>query len=159
MHSVSISMPPSPIEAHIHNTKRVLFSDDTPDSSATSNNVGGQTKHTKYYSQPIPKGTALNGPITNGKPAHFASTNPRIHKLRDKRFDSFKTWSGKLERQISNLRGGNRDTDGQDSQPQQHTEKANVPVHRYYDALEGPELDVLRVCVFLNFSGLISSIR
>ncbi|KAL8519243.1 hypothetical protein ACS0TY_010256 [Phlomoides rotata] len=121
MHSVSISMPPSPIEAlHIHNMKRVLFrEDDTilgPDSCAMS---------TKFYSQPNPIPCAITT-STNGKPARFPST-----KLRDKRFDSFKTWSGKLERQISN----------QDSQPQ---ERANVPVHRYYDALEGPELDVLR---------------
>lgn len=140
MQSVSISMPPSPIEAHIHNTKRVLFRDD-PDTSAASSNHTKQ--HTKFYSQPIPKGSALNEPITNEKPAHFPSTSPRIHKLRDKRFDSFKTWSGKLERQISNLRGGNRDD--QDPRPHQRPERANVPVHRYYDALEGPELDVLRV--------------
>ncbi|KAK6117672.1 hypothetical protein DH2020_048589 [Rehmannia glutinosa] len=159
-HSVSISMPPSPIEAHIHNTKKVLFRDDKtylgnnnniPNYSVpTYKNVG--TKHAnKFYSQPIPKGThVLNDEaIITGKSANLPPRipNPRIaNKLRDKRFDSFKTWSGKLERQISNFRGKRRETeqDHQGEQQQKSAEVGNLPVDRYYDALEGPELDTLR---------------
>ncbi|KAK6121861.1 hypothetical protein DH2020_044376 [Rehmannia glutinosa] len=161
MHSVSISMPPSPIEAHIHNTKKVLFSDDKtylgnnnniPNYSVPTYNKNVGTKHaSKFYSQPIPKGThVLNDEaIITGKSANLPPRipNPRIdNKLRDKRFDSFKTWSGKLERQISNFRGKRRETeqDHQGEQQQRSAEVGNLPVDRYYDALEGPELDTLR---------------
>lgn len=154
MHSVSISMPPSPVEAHIQNIKRVLFRDDDtvlghdiPNSSATCKNIGAQTKQTKFHSQPIPKGSALHEAISSGTSANRPPSNPRIDKLRDKRYDSFKTWSGKLERQISNLRGRNRENE-QDAQAHQPAEMRTLPVDRYFDALEGPELDVLRVCIF-----------
>ena len=65
---------------------------------------------------------------------------PGNHWFRDKRFDSFKTWSGRLERQISSFRG----------RPQEEVEddvgvEAPPPVARYFDALHGPELDMLKV--------------
>ncbi|KAL1552799.1 S-type anion channel slah3 [Salvia divinorum] len=81
----------------------------------------GDAKGAKFYSQPMPKPSAM-------------------HPVYDRRFDSFKTWSGKLERQLSNLRGKHFETEP--SPPQEHFE--NVPVQRYFDALEGPELDTLR---------------
>ncbi|KAL7108323.1 hypothetical protein ACP275_06G105300 [Erythranthe tilingii] len=150
MHSVSISMPPSPIEAHIKNTKRVLFSPDetflcnnnnnTP--TATHKNVV-QTKRAKFYSQPIPKGSLLNEAFTSGKSPNLPPRNPRLDKLRDNRFDSFKTWSGKLERQISNLRGKSRENE-QDQEPHHHEHMETLSVDRYFDALQGPELDSLR---------------
>ncbi|KAG6426547.1 hypothetical protein SASPL_110772 [Salvia splendens] len=124
-HSVSISMPLSPLK---HKTKRVLFDDDS------TNLASAPT--TMFYSQPIPKPSALHQAITNGKSVPLP---PRIYKLRDKRYDSFKTWSGKLERQLTNLRGGRpRERDSN------RVEMGSVPVDRYFDALEGPELDVLR---------------
>lgn len=98
-HSISISTPPSPVEAHSHNTKRVFLT--------------VEAKRGRFHSQPMPGSD-------------------------DKRFDSFKTWSGKLERQLSNLRGKHRETE------QQPAEFETLPVHRYFDALEGPELDTLR---------------
>ncbi|KAL3834295.1 hypothetical protein ACJIZ3_009031 [Penstemon smallii] len=136
--SLSISMPPSPIEDHIVNTKRVLFKDgDTVfgNEIPTYKKVGRKEKHAKFYSQPMPKGSALNEAIVTGK---FSN-----HKPKYGRYDSFKTWSGKLERNISNLRGKHRETD-QESQNQKPTEVGNLPVDRYFDALEGPELDKLR---------------
>ncbi|KAL0358911.1 UNVERIFIED_CONTAM: S-type anion channel SLAH3 [Sesamum angustifolium] len=148
-HSVSISMPPSPIEAHIQNTKRVLFRDtetilgnSVPNSATSYTNFGAQTKQARFYSQPIPKGSVLNEAITSGKSANLPPRNPRIEKLRDNRYDSFKTWSGKLERQISNLRGKRQPEQG--SHAQQPAQMESVPVDRYFDALEGPELDTLR---------------
>ncbi|KAK6132154.1 hypothetical protein DH2020_034110 [Rehmannia glutinosa] len=144
-HSVSISMPPSPIEAHLNNTKRVLFNDDETILGSDHIPNSAQTKQAKFYSQPMPKGSALNEAITAGtSTSNLPLRNPRIEKLQDKRFDSFKTWSGKLERQLSNLRGGkHRETEQESDQNQPHSE-INLPVDRYFDALEGPELDTLR---------------
>ncbi|KAK6131798.1 hypothetical protein DH2020_034456 [Rehmannia glutinosa] len=144
-HSVSISMPPSPIEAHLNNTKRVLFNDDETILGSDHIPNSAQTKQGKFYSQPMPKGSALNEAITAGtSTSNLPLRNPRIEKLQDKRFDSFKTWSGKLERQLSNLRGGkHRETEQESDQNQPHAE-INLPVDRYFDALEGPELDTLR---------------
>ncbi|XP_073131518.1 S-type anion channel SLAH2-like [Henckelia pumila] len=150
MHSVSISMPPSPIGDHIHKTKRVLFRDDDmipgreiPSSSDVHEDVSSGTRQTKFYSQPLPKGSALNEAIAGGKSPNLPVRNPRIEKLKDKRFDSFKTWSGKLERQLSNLRGKHHEN-GQEPQTERHVDKETIPVDRYFDALDGPELDTLR---------------
>ncbi|KAL8544156.1 hypothetical protein ACS0TY_004622 [Phlomoides rotata] len=107
VHSISISVPPSPVGSH--NTP-LSVRDQTRDHNPNS----------VFYSQPMSKG----------------GTDPGI----DRRFDSFKTWSGQLERQFSNLRGNNRQTE----QPNKHSEFENLPVDRYFDALEGPELDTLR---------------
>ncbi|XP_042032164.1 S-type anion channel SLAH3-like [Salvia splendens] len=95
-------MPPSPIEAHPHNTKTVLC----------------------RHSQPILKPCRIN-PVYN------------------KRFNSFKTWSGKLERQLSTIRGRHRETEQPHIQAPQEFEV--LPIQRYFDALEGPELETLRV--------------
>ncbi|GFP81040.1 s-type anion channel slah3 [Phtheirospermum japonicum] len=153
--SYSISMPPSPVEAHLHNTKRVIFTDDDtilgnaiPKSADATphKNVKDHRKQTKFYSQPMPKGSALNDAITNGNSSNqLPLRNPRIHRLQDKRYDSFKTWSGKLERQISNIRGvKHRESEQDSAETQQRHAEINLPVDRYFDALEGPELDTLR---------------
>ncbi|KAL6508378.1 hypothetical protein OROHE_021920 [Orobanche hederae] len=144
-HSLSISMPPSPNDSQSHNTKRVLFTHDET-ISANENATDGR-KPAKFYSQPMPKGSALNEAITTGvdSSSQLPLRNPRIDKLQDKRFDSFKTWSGKLERQISNLRGNKHRESEQDQEPQTYPHAdISLPVHRYFDALEGPELDTLR---------------
>ncbi|MQL93708.1 hypothetical protein Taro_026354 [Colocasia esculenta] len=66
-------------------------------------------------------------------------------RMRDKRFDPFKTWSGRLERQISNLRGRpQEEEEEEDNGSLSTTEITALPVERYFDALEGPELDVLK---------------
>ncbi|MCD7469481.1 hypothetical protein HAX54_008536 [Datura stramonium] len=86
IHAVSISMPPTP--------KRVGFTDnetiDAPDSAATS-----KDKKTRFYSQPMPTAATTTTASSAGAPASSEHPrNPRISKLKDKRFDSFKTWSG-----------------------------------------------------------------
>ncbi|KAL1531961.1 S-type anion channel SLAH3-like [Salvia divinorum] len=113
--SISINMPPSPVEAHLQNTKRVSFT--SGDGEVDENGEEHEAKGARSHSQPMPK------------------RNP----VYDRRFDSFKTWSGKLDRQLSNLRG----VPTQEEQPRPQ-EFENLPVHRYFDALEGPELDTLR---------------
>ncbi|KAL1813767.1 hypothetical protein ACET3Z_023832 [Daucus carota] len=149
-HSVSISMPLSPMEVHLEGKKRVLFRDDceTISSSGVSlsrlSTNNPHPKIPKFHSQPLPKGTAVSDAIASGKlparPVHSLK-NPMGGNLSDKRYNSFKTWSGKLERQLSHLRGR---VDETEVDPPQKNEMENIPVHRYFDALEGPELDTLK---------------
>ncbi|KAL5811338.1 hypothetical protein ACOSQ4_027906 [Xanthoceras sorbifolium] len=151
--SISISMPSSPTGAQMKDLKRVSFDVDdnksfgpggNSDSSSGNNNGGGGgglPKYAKSQSQPIPKGTLVEGPIQHPTFVH----HPSIVRLKDKRFDSFKTWSGKLERQLTNLRGRPRETGPEDAAvKQQKSEMDTLSVDRYYDALEGPELDKLK---------------
>ncbi|OIT21247.1 PREDICTED: S-type anion channel SLAH2-like [Nicotiana attenuata] len=152
-HSVSISMPPSPLAAHSLSQKGVVFSDnneiifsniDTSNFAATSTDAGTRhNKKVKFYSQPMPRNTAFpEAPAVGKLPSYsdFPSMNTKSIKQRDPRFNSFKTWSGKLERQLTNLRGKNLEA----QQESNTAERENIPVHRYFDALEGPELDTLR---------------
>lgn len=68
----------------------------------------------------------------------------RCNEIRDNRYDPFKTWSGKLERQISNLRGKPQELP--ENVHSETPQTARVPkVDRFFDALEGPELDRLKV--------------
>jgi len=87
----------------------------------------------------------LQSPPRTTAGSSSASQRRKFRSASDKRFDSFKTWSGKLERQISNLRGIPQESDVEaDSSEIAKTE--HVPeVRRYFDALQGPELDTLRV--------------
>ncbi|OWM79606.1 hypothetical protein CDL15_Pgr023018 [Punica granatum] len=68
---------------------------------------------------------------------------PLPDMTKDRRFNSFKTWSGKLEQQLPNLRGK-----PQEGKPEdlilQNADMEILPVERYFDALQGPELDCLR---------------
>ncbi|KAL4574790.1 hypothetical protein LXL04_021628 [Taraxacum kok-saghyz] len=141
--SISISMPPSPMKTHLQNTKKVAFSPDV-ELNGKNNEPPTATNHaTRFHSQPMPTGVgfdqAVLTPAAAGKSPNRTARNPRIEKLKDERYNSFKTWSGKLERQISTLRG-KPPTD----QPTVNTPRENLPVDRYFDALEGPELDTLR---------------
>ncbi|XP_063946681.1 S-type anion channel SLAH2 isoform X2 [Daucus carota subsp. sativus] len=145
--SISISMPPSPIEDHLEGKKRVLFRDDCEliSSSGVSHSPLStdipKLNQPIFHSQPIPKGSVLNVALASGKSPDRPPKNPMGKTLADKRYNSFKTFSGKLERQLSSLRGRVNET-GSDFP--RTTEMENVPVHRYFDALEGPELDTLR---------------
>ncbi|KAJ7969858.1 S-type anion channel [Quillaja saponaria] len=148
-HSVSKSMPASPLETHLPGTKTVSFSGETifndgiPDYLAESKSTGSKPpKPTIFRSQPMPKGSAFPE-ATCG--INFAF-HPSIKRLKDIRFDSFKTWSGKLERQITLLRGKPpRETGPKDNIVQNgEVDRRNLPVDRYFDALEGPELETLR---------------
>ncbi|KAL0873116.1 hypothetical protein Bca101_022821 [Brassica carinata] len=58
----------------------------------------------------------------------------------DKRYDLFRTMSGKFERQISNLRGKSIDSSLQEDK--EITE--SLTADRFFDALQGPELETLK---------------
>ncbi|RLM94071.1 S-type anion channel SLAH2-like [Panicum miliaceum] len=95
-------------------------------------------KQTRFHSQPI-----LN--LHQSKNADDGAR--RCDSTRDKRFDPFKTFSGRLERQLSNLRGRPQEpVDGASPDSKISEEETDqVPAaDRYFDALEGPELDTLR---------------
>ncbi|KAL5718744.1 hypothetical protein ACHQM5_011614 [Ranunculus cassubicifolius] len=147
--AVSISMPCSPL-----GERRVLFADSAPPyankgvadhSAITIENP----KHVKFHSQPIsyvdvivePMVPPLIPPLVPQLVPQLK--NPRIDRLKDKRFDSFKTWSGKLERQLSHI-GGRYTEPEPEADASQNTTVQPLPVDRYFDALEGPELETLR---------------
>ncbi|KAG9141694.1 hypothetical protein Leryth_025339 [Lithospermum erythrorhizon] len=97
------------------------------------------------YSQTMPPGNPQSGVASTTPTSNQKNLPPKNHKnnkLKDKRYDSFKTWSGKLERQLT-MRGKRRPKDEVDSYPKPDMEI--LLVHRYFDALKGPELDTLRV--------------
>ncbi|KAI8032333.1 S-type anion channel SLAH3 [Camellia lanceoleosa] len=153
LHHVSISMPASPLKVHLQSTKQVLFRDDDGPifnnnniSNLSATSTAG-SKQANFYSQPMPAGFAFDEAVATGKfpncPELLPPKNPRIDRLNDKRFDSFKTWSGKLEKQFSHLRGKPHET-GTEENTVQNVEMETLPVDRYFDALEGPELDTLR---------------
>ncbi|BAS95561.1 Os05g0584900 [Oryza sativa Japonica Group] len=105
----------------------------------------------RFHSQPTL--TVING--------EAAAPVPRSDSTRDRRFDQFKTFSGRLERQFSSLRGmlpqePAADIETADSKiSEEEADGGEVPTaDRYFAALEGPELDTLRV---RHFETLASS--
>lgn len=148
IHSISISMPPSPIQAHMENKRKVLF-ERLPDSNGGVKSASCELpKPAKFQSQPIQtRPAAFQQEINTG----ISAPNPGIRRTIDRRFDSFKTWSGKLERQITNLRGKPQRETRPDDVVLQNSDVDTLPVDRYFDALEGPELDTVRV----NFASVI----
>ncbi|GAY45613.1 hypothetical protein CUMW_090690 [Citrus unshiu] len=142
---LSISMPSSPSEVEMKNPKSVLFDlKGASDSSAAANEL---PRYPKSHSQPMPKG------FVHGEAVHQQSFthHPSLSGFKDKRFDSFKTFSGRLERQLTNLRGKSRESGPENSASRKKTEtETNVPVDRYFDALQGPELDTLRPSDFVE---------
>ncbi|KAL1203121.1 S-type anion channel SLAH2 [Cardamine amara subsp. amara] len=80
----------------------------------------------KFHSKSMPRGAMFLD--------QEASRN--VH---DKRYDLFRTMSGKLERQISNLRGNPRDSSLQDKEITE-----SLTADRFFDALQGPELETLK---------------
>ncbi|KAF7083124.1 hypothetical protein CFC21_086934 [Triticum aestivum] len=75
----------------------------------------------------------------------------RSKARRDTSYDSFKTWSGKLEKQLTTHLRVVRQPPQQEAEPEEDEDAAtsgrpySMPrVHRFFAALEGPELDKLR---------------
>ncbi|EAZ02985.1 hypothetical protein OsI_25126 [Oryza sativa Indica Group] len=111
---------------------------------------------TQRLQQRSPTSQSNNGRLTDETTA-FQSPPPtpgggRSSMSRDKRYDSFKTWSGRLERQISHLAGIGPDIPSPAGQVvdaamdgHHHSHTVSTPeVGRFFAALEGPELDQLR---------------
>nr|XP_010924777.1 S-type anion channel SLAH2 [Elaeis guineensis] len=155
--SISISLPASPSGITIGEAIKVVFGDkagsaaideelNPPSDSSSSNSR--PAKPGKFHSRSIPAGSSYGKAAAMGKangPLADHQRMPRSYSSRDKRFDSFKTWSGKLERQLSNFRGKPQEPDVEANDSDISMEAEAVPaVDRYFDALEGPELDTLK---------------
>ncbi|WVZ69607.1 hypothetical protein U9M48_018372 [Paspalum notatum var. saurae] len=156
-YSISLSMPASPSGFHMSAFRtasaRRVAPDDVRGSSVEEREVEGVGRQahsprlllkqqTRFHSQPI-----LNGLHPSSKNVVAADElAARRCDARDKRFDPFKTFSGRLERQLSNLRGRPQPPDPVDSGITEEAEETDqVPgADRYFAALEGPELDTLR---------------
>ncbi|OEL22496.1 S-type anion channel SLAH3 [Dichanthelium oligosanthes] len=115
-----------------------------------------------FRSQPIhaapPEAKAAQG---HGDPSRSAPHAARAKASRDKSYDSFKTWSGKLEKQIATHLLGSRPAPQQQQDEEEPEEddaatttrrnSSSVPeVQRFFAALEGPELDKLRVLLLTS---------
>ncbi|KAK3140458.1 hypothetical protein QOZ80_5AG0401360 [Eleusine coracana subsp. coracana] len=94
-------------------------------------------------------------PIPGGQPARVDSSRPgggggRGNRAmsRDRRYDSFKTFSGKLERQLTHLAGApevhEEEEECGDDAINGHRSTSLPKVDRFFAALEGPELDKLK---------------
>uniref|UniRef100_A0A0D9V326 S-type anion channel SLAH2 n=1 Tax=Leersia perrieri TaxID=77586 RepID=A0A0D9V326_9ORYZ len=165
-YSVSLSMPASPSGFHfsqfgmaaaaksVHRDEtRVAPAETKFDAHPAVGRVESHsprllTKQTRFHSQPI---------LHLSKNNSHDETARRCDSTRDKRFDQFKTFSGRLERQLSTLRGrppaphdhahinGEGAPGCEPNDIAEETETEQVPgADRYFDALEGPELETLR---------------
>ncbi|KAJ0772229.1 putative transporter protein SLAC1/Mae1/ Ssu1/TehA [Helianthus annuus] len=121
--SVSISIPQSPLDA-----KRVFFKD--KDSPARNSKFGCEIDETGPEKTP----DRLTTPVKN----------PRMDAMKDNRYNSFKTWSGQLERQLSVLRGKSLPRNDPEINPPLNIQGESLSADRYFDALQGPELETLR---------------
>jgi hypothetical protein len=160
-HSVSLSVPASPSGLHLAQVgmpprSSVRGVGAVPPNEMTVDvhhpTVPQLLKQARHHSQP-------SLVATRGACGEAPAAVPRSDSTRerDRRFDHFKTFSGRLERQLSALRGlpqdplpsaddieqggsaskiSEEDTDEDDDVPS---------ADRYFAALEGPELETLRV--------------
>ncbi|KAM3350037.1 hypothetical protein ACQJBY_022694 [Aegilops geniculata] len=140
-YALSLSMPASPSGLHFsqfraasvrrNEARAAAAPSDTKQVEVQSPRLLQQTR---FHSQPILHASQIN------------DGTRRADSTRDKRFDPFKTFSGRLERQLSNLRGRPLDPMDLGSHHSKISEETDqVPgTDRYFDALEGPELDTLR---------------
>ncbi|KAK3161324.1 hypothetical protein QOZ80_1BG0075690 [Eleusine coracana subsp. coracana] len=141
-YAISLSMPASPSGFHLSQFR--ARRDEARVAPAVAEeqrqHVEPQLmRQTRFHSQPILHPAAIS---TN------KNEEARRCDIRDKRFDPFKTFSGRLERQLSNLRGRPQEPSDGGVSPEskiseEETDQAPA-ADRYFDALEGPELDTLR---------------
>ncbi|TKW25634.1 hypothetical protein SEVIR_3G131400v4 [Setaria viridis] len=152
--SVSLSVPASPSGLHLAACASVR-SDDARVAPAPA--VTEAALDARHHAEAPPQ--LLNQARHNSQPALTIRTEePPLQRLRtvsrsdstrDRRFDQFKTFSGRLERQLSNFRGLPQDPaeiePAESKISEEETDDDEVPTaDRYFAALEGPELETLR---------------
>ncbi|XP_048602528.1 S-type anion channel SLAH3-like [Brassica napus] len=152
----SLPMPTSPIDH--------MIADPTSSSSDNNKNGGSTGKSVKFLSQPVTKVPSLyietckdndNDSLRPDNHQHqhhhqqhhqsgqLQNQKPASHKLKDHRYNSFKTWSGRLERQFTRKPASIPETPNR-AKEHLNTNHEAMPVDRYFAALEGPELETLR---------------
>jgi tellurite resistance protein TehA-like permease len=149
--SVSLSVPASPSGLHLAACASVRS-----DGARVAPAVTEAALHAEAPPQLLSQARHSSQPAltirTEEPPLQRLRTVSRSDSTRDRRFDQFKTFSGRLERQLSNLRGLPQDTsaeiepaESKISEDEEETDDEEVPTaDRYFDALEGPELETLR---------------
>uniref|UniRef100_A0A0D6QYG5 Uncharacterized protein n=1 Tax=Araucaria cunninghamii TaxID=56994 RepID=A0A0D6QYG5_ARACU len=154
-HVISISMPSSPAKFQMERAKKVAFraqkvDEDTEmsrlqNSSSVSFNFTKITPRTpvKAYSQPIPTGNAYAESLSTGNIPNGTGDRRNFEsRAKDNSYAFFKTRSEKIERQLSRLRG--KPQEGDNGVRPGDCEIESLPAGRYFDALQGPELEILR---------------
>lgn len=163
MHPVSISLPASPTFGEAIPAPGLDSQDKqaTADGDAARQPEGDPPKGNNVRFVKPDKVMFRSQPMPGGVPSH-AETMRRMNSRvgngsRDKRYDTFKTFTGKLERQLTHLTGVGGGG-GVPNTPEEDEESgrgdaignsrptASMPkVDRFFAALEGPELDQLKV--------------
>ncbi|CAD6332693.1 unnamed protein product [Miscanthus lutarioriparius] len=153
-YSVAFSVPASPSGLHLGACASVVRSVTPPPQPAELQQAEAATlpqplNQERYHSQP-----ALTIRTEEPPPLQRVSTvSCSDSTTRDRRFDHFKTFSGRLERQLSNLRGVALDIEPAAdsssnkiiSEEETDDDDGEVPTaYRYFAALEGAELETLR---------------
>ncbi|CAL4909764.1 unnamed protein product [Urochloa decumbens] len=142
-YSVSLSVPASPSGLHLAACASVRSDGGArvaPWPSAEAAPPPELLKQARHQSQPTLTIRSEEPPLQRLR------TVSRSDSTRDRRFDHFKTFSGRLERQLSNLRGVVPEIEPAESKiSEEGTDDDEVPTaDRYFAALEGPELETLR---------------
>ncbi|KAF6995382.1 hypothetical protein CFC21_011893 [Triticum aestivum] len=171
-HPVSVSLPASPSRFDVARTEaefpprhpaaivpdasRMLSLPPRP--SPMVSVVFEHLEEVMFRSQPIPAAASElpDAQDSQSQVLHDGSMSGarmgRSKALRDTSYDPFKTWSGKLEKQLTTHLRVVRQPPPQEAEPEEDDEDAatsgrpySMPrVHRFFAALEGPELDKLR---------------
>jgi tellurite resistance protein TehA-like permease len=141
-----MSLPPRPppiVSVAFERLEKVMFrSQPIPAAASELPNAGNSTQFLVVGDDSMSHGSG-------------ARMGGRSKTRRDTSYDSFKTWSGKLEKQLTtHLRGVRPPPQQQEGKPEEEDDAAatssrpysSTPrVQRFFAALEGPELDKLRV--------------
>ncbi|ERN04571.1 S-type anion channel SLAH2 [Amborella trichopoda] len=156
---VSVSMPASPSGLYLMKKAKGVLSNEKvigktsnprPDHDHNKNTAAATTeqpRNVKFYSHPILPSCVYDEAIAKGTvPELFKqvpNTKSRDTKPKYTSFKSFKTWYGKLDKQMS-LEGGPQPKGEPNLDSSENVNIEAMPVHRYFDALKGPDLDMLR---------------
>lgn len=155
-HVISISMPSSPAKFQMEQSKKVSFQaqkvGEDPEGPIAQNPLNmsfnfarkKSRKQAKSFSQPIPTGNSYAEAMASGMvPNAPGDRRDGGNKVKDGNYAYFKTRSGKLEHQLSHFRGKPQERYSEAVNPGEH-EIESLPAGRYFDALQGPELEILR---------------
>ncbi|KAH9309550.1 hypothetical protein KI387_037461, partial [Taxus chinensis] len=154
-HERSISMPSSSAKFQMEGAKKVVFQAQKVDEDAKKSELKNPScvslnfaeikpqKQIKAYSQPIPTGNAYAEAIANGTIPNVPGDRHNCDsRSKDNNYDYFRTKPGKIEHQLSRLRG--KQPEGYNGVRPGDCEIESLSARRYFDALQGPELEILR---------------
>ncbi|TVU02941.1 hypothetical protein EJB05_51533 [Eragrostis curvula] len=145
----SISLPASPTRfdigrAGVEQLQRYAIADASSRMPPLPPAAMSQPDRVVFRSQPMPPHANKNSDMDRAKQQQQQAAR------RDKSYDSFKTWSGKLEKHLLGSRPQQEEPEPEEPEAEaaatnhQHHHHHMPRVQRFFAALEGPELDKLR---------------